>query len=68
MGPIVGNLVNLAAISWLVIAMIFSTFPTLKPVTAQNMNYAIAVMGGWLIVGTAYFLFFGMKRYAGPMI
>jgi choline transport protein len=68
MGPVLGPLINLVAISWLVVAMIFSTFPSVRPVTPQNMNYSIVVMGGWLIIGTTYFFLVAKKRYIVPII
>jgi choline transport protein len=60
--------VNIFAICWLTIAMVFSTFPSMQPVTPQNMNYAIAVMGGWLVVGASFYFVVGNKSYAGPML
>jgi choline transport protein len=63
-----GMVVNLVAIAWLVIAMIFSTFPSFEPVTPQNMNYAVVVMGGWLTIGTVYFAIWGRKKYIGPVM
>lgn len=68
MGSVMGLVVNLVAIAWLVVAMMFSTFPSVQPVTPQNMNYAIVVMGGWLALGTVYFFFSGRKKYVGPSI
>ncbi|KAF8846923.1 hypothetical protein BDZ45DRAFT_709869 [Acephala macrosclerotiorum] len=43
-------------------------FPKYQPVTVQNMNYCVVVMGGWLFFGAAYFFWFGRKRYNGPVI
>jgi len=63
-----GMVVNLVAVGWLVIAMIFSTFPSFEPVTPQNMNYAVVVMGGWLTIGTVYFAIWGRKKYVGPIM
>ena len=63
-----GMVVNLVAVGWLVIAMIFSTFPSFEPVTPQNMNYAVVVMGGWLTIGTVYFAIWGRKKYVGPVM
>lgn len=68
LGNILGPVVNLSAICWLLVAIVFSTFPTLQPVTTQNMNYAIAVMGGWLAVGVAFFFISGKDKYDGPVV
>jgi choline transport protein len=35
---------NVVSICFLVLASVFSTFPSVRPVTAQNMNYSIVVM------------------------
>jgi len=59
---------NAVAVAWLVLAMVFSTFPSVQPVTPQNMNYAVIVMGGWLAIGTVYFFVFGRKKYVGPIV
>ncbi|KAE9368169.1 amino acid transporter-like protein [Stipitochalara longipes BDJ] len=63
-----GLVINAVAVGWLVVAMVFSTFPSVEPATPQNMNYAIVVMGGWLAIGTVYFFGWGRKKYAGPTV
>lgn len=68
LGNVFGPITNVAAICWLVVAIVFSTFPTLQPVTPQNMNYAIAVMGGWLLAGVVFYFIAGKGKYAGPIL
>jgi choline transport protein len=68
LGKTVGPLLNVIAILWLLLAMIFSTFPSYEPVTSMNMNYSIVVMGGWLILGAIYFAIWGRKNYCGPVL
>lgn len=69
LGPRWGPVVNIAAIVWLIIGMVFSTFPTLKPVTPENMNYCIVVTMGWMLVGGVYYyLLGGKKQFTGPVI
>jgi amino acid transporter len=63
-----GIFTNLMAICWLILAIVFSTFPSVRPVTAQNMNYSIVVMGGWLVFGMAFFALLGRKHYKGPVV
>ncbi|KAJ5560732.1 Amino acid/polyamine transporter I [Penicillium sp. DV-2018c] len=64
-----GPIVNVVAILWLVVAMVFSTFPTLQPVTADNMNYCVVVTMGWMLVGGIYYYVFGGKnRFTGPVV
>ncbi|KAJ7889954.1 APC amino acid permease [Mycena olivaceomarginata] len=58
MGPgVLGWAANIACISWTLFVCVIFSFPTLKPVTALNMNYASS--GVW------YFLH-AHKHYKGP--
>ena len=69
LGPRWGSVVNVMAMMWLVLAMVFSTFPTIEPVTADNMNYCVVVTMVWMVIGaTYYYPFAGRKRFAGPAI
>ncbi|CAI7591713.1 unnamed protein product [Penicillium bialowiezense] len=69
LGPRWGPVVNIVAIIWLFIAMVFSTFPTVEPVTPENMNYCIVVTMGWMVIGGAYYYIFGGKqRFSGPVV
>lgn len=69
LGPRWGPVVNIAAILWLIIAMVFSTFPTVQPVTPENMNYCIVVTMGWMLIGGLYYyLLGGKKRFTGPVV
>ncbi|KAJ5211391.1 Amino acid/polyamine transporter I [Penicillium cf. griseofulvum] len=69
LGPRWGPIVNIVAILWLIIAMAFSTFPTVQPVTPENMNYCIVVTMGWMLIGGLYYyLLGGKKRFTGPVV
>ena len=61
-----GPAINILALLWGTLAMLFSMFPSLQPVTAENMNYSSVVMGGWVVLGAAYFVVFQRKSYTGP--
>ncbi|KAL2068425.1 hypothetical protein VTL71DRAFT_16523 [Oculimacula yallundae] len=63
-----GAAINVISIAWLMLIMVFSTFPNFQPVTAENMNYCIVVMGGWLFFGVIYYYIQGRKNYKGPVI
>ncbi|CAI7663125.1 unnamed protein product [Penicillium manginii] len=64
-----GPVVNIAAILWLVLAMVFSTFPTVEPVTPVNMNYCVVVTMGWMVIGAVYYYLLGGKRdFTGPIV
>ncbi|KAJ5181386.1 Amino acid/polyamine transporter I [Penicillium cf. viridicatum] len=69
LGPLWGPVVNIAAILWLLIGMVFSTFPTVEPVTPENMNYCIVVTMGWMLIGGVYYyLLGGKKQFTGPVV
>lgn len=66
LGKYMGPLINTVAIIWLIIAMIFGTFPTLRPVTPENMNYCIVVTVGWVLIGAVYYFLGGKAHFKGP--
>ena len=66
LGYIGGYIINIASCFWLIFAMIFSTFPSYEPVNAQNMNYSVVVMSGWLVFGGVYYYAGGNHRYVEP--
>lgn len=69
LGPRLGPVVNVVAMMWLLLAMVFSTFPTVMPVTPENMNYCVVVTMGWVLIGAVYYyLFNGKKRFTGPVV
>lgn len=50
--------VNIVTVTWVVLISVVLLFPTVRPVTALNMNYAVAVAGfialfsfGWWFAG-----------------
>jgi choline transport protein len=63
-----GTVVNTAAIVWLLIGIVFSTFPSYQPVTPENMNWSVVVMGGWMMCGAVYYCVWGRKSYNGPLL
>ncbi|PHH62116.1 hypothetical protein CDD81_7547 [Ophiocordyceps australis] len=65
--PWIGNIFNVVAMIWMLIAMFFSTFPTTYPVTAENMNYCVVVLAGWGSFGLFYYLFAGKKKFQLPI-
>ncbi|KAJ8066091.1 hypothetical protein OCU04_005181 [Sclerotinia nivalis] len=67
LGDTLGLVVNVVAVVWLLVAIVFCTFPGVQPVTAQNMNYSVVVMGGWLFFGTIFYFGFGRGVYNGPI-
>lgn len=61
-----GVAVNIIALLWALLAMIFSMFPSFQPVTAANMNYSSVVMTGWVVCGAGYYYVFQHGIYQGP--
>ena len=61
-----GPAINILALLWGTLAMLFSMFPSFQPVTPANMNYSSVVMGGWVVLGAVYYVLFQRKSYEGP--
>ncbi|OBS28349.1 hypothetical protein FPOA_02288 [Fusarium poae] len=68
LGRVAGPLLNVISLIWVAIVVVFSTFPSVMPVTAQNMNYSIVVMAGWTSLGGLYYLVWGKKKYQVPNV
>jgi choline transport protein len=63
-----GLLLNILSCCWLVLAMVFSTFPGVMPVTPRNMNYSSVVMVGWMFIGYVYYAIYGRKQFEPPVV
>jgi len=68
LGKVAGTVINIVAVIWLVLAIVFSTFPSFEPVISQNMNYSTVVLAGWIVFGVAYYFLFGRRVYTGPVV
>ncbi|CAI6096297.1 unnamed protein product [Clonostachys chloroleuca] len=68
LGPILGPVLNVISLIWMTVVIIFSTFPSVMPVTPANMNYSIVVLVGWLFFGVTYYLLVGRKKFQVPML
>jgi choline transport protein len=62
-----GLTVNILAIAFCTFLIIFLPFPTVLPVTAQNMNYASVVFIGVIVFSLVDWVIRGRKRYTGPI-
>lgn len=60
--------INVLACAWLVLAIVFSAFPTFMPVTPQSMNYSVVVMVGWTVIGMLYYLVLGRHKFEVPVV
>jgi amino acid transporter len=59
--------VNMLAMAFCLFLVIFLPFPTVLPVTAQNMNYASVVFAGVILFSLIDWIIRGRKRYTGPI-
>ncbi|KAJ9314202.1 hypothetical protein DTO271D3_5431 [Paecilomyces variotii] len=66
MGNLPGMFANSVTVAWLIFAIVFFSFPYYMPVTASNMNYTCACVGGFMIIELFWWLVAG-KRYTRSM-
>ncbi|KAF5520931.1 Choline transport protein [Colletotrichum aenigma] len=63
-----GPVLNVVSLVWMTVVIIFSTFPSAQPVTAQNMNYSTVVMAGWVVSGLCYYFARGHAKFEVPVV
>jgi LPXTG-motif cell wall-anchored protein len=63
-----GYLVNIWACCWTAFVSVIFLFPTIRPVTGDNMNYAIVFLAAILVASTLYWYIRGRRFYTGPLI
>ncbi|KAH8670667.1 amino acid permease [Ilyonectria robusta] len=68
LGSALGPILNVISLVWIVVVIIFSTFPSAMPVTPQNMNYSVVVIAGWLFFGIIYYVGFAKKKFEVPVV
>lgn len=51
---------------WLSITSIFMFFPIQYPVTKDNMNYAVVIIGGVALIATIYWIVSARHWFVGP--
>lgn len=59
---------NVIACAYLVVLSFFSFWPSVLPVTAVNMNYAVLVTGFVVIFSIIYYLIWARRIYHGPIV
>ncbi|KAJ7619314.1 amino acid permease [Roridomyces roridus] len=57
---------NITCIIWTLFVCVIFSFPTLKPVTALNMNYASVITIGVLFCSLVWYVLDAHKHYKGP--
>ena len=68
MGPTLGLIVNIYAVCFLTISIIFSFFPPALPVTPSTMNWSCLMFGGMVIIGLVWYAIWGRHAYNGPIV
>jgi len=63
-----GVFVNAWACLWTLFVSIIFILPTVRPVTAQNMNYASVFLVAIFVAAMIYWYISGRKFYSGPLI
>ncbi|PVI02997.1 amino acid transporter [Periconia macrospinosa] len=63
-----GVVINLVSIMYLALVSVFLLFPVSQPVTPRNMNYAIVVLGGVMVLISIYWILRARKTYKGPTL
>ncbi|KAJ7042774.1 amino acid permease, partial [Mycena alexandri] len=57
---------NIACISWTLFVCVIFSFPTVKPVTKLNMNYASVITVGVMFISLVWYFAGARKHYKGP--
>ncbi|KUL81939.1 hypothetical protein ZTR_10359 [Talaromyces verruculosus] len=65
---ILGILINAFSVIYLTIALFWSFWPSFYPVTAENMNYNVLIIGATLLLSVMYYIFHAKKEYTGPIV
>ena len=63
-----GTPVNVVAVGFLIIALIFSFFPPFLPITPGNFNWSSLVFVVVMAIGGVFFWGWGRTRYDGPVV
>ncbi|CAF3690021.1 unnamed protein product [Rotaria sp. Silwood1] len=54
------------SVVWLIITSVFMFFPAKYPVASDNMNYAVAVIGGIALIAATYWIVSARHSFEGP--
>ncbi|PYH95514.1 amino acid transporter [Aspergillus ellipticus CBS 707.79] len=63
-----GILINGYAITYIIIVIFFSYWPTALPVTVESMNYSVVGTMGVVILAIIYYIFRARHVYTGPIV
>ena len=61
-----GAVINIAALAYILPLLVFSFFPPTPNPTLLTMNWACVMVGGTVVLATAYYIVWGRKTYTPP--
>ena len=65
---VAGNAINVAALSFLLVAWVFQFFPSMPSPTGTSMNWSIVIFGAVIAFFTVYYVLNARHRYTGPVV
>lgn len=63
-----GYAINIACLTWIVLAVVIFCMPVSLPVTASSMNYASVVFMGFAAISIGWYFIRGRKTFTGPPV
>ncbi|KAI3328018.1 amino acid transporter [Xylariaceae sp. AK1471] len=66
MPRVIGFAVNILAVAWIIFELVLFSLPTVLPVTAASVNYAIVVFVGFMALSAVWYGIHARKVYRGP--
>ncbi|CZT19685.1 probable GABA permease [Ramularia collo-cygni] len=63
-----GYAINIACLTWIVLAVVIFCMPVSLPVTASSMNYASVVFMGFAAISLGWYFIRGRKTFTGPPV
>ncbi|KAF2768363.1 amino acid transporter [Teratosphaeria nubilosa] len=62
-----GNIINIVALAFLILAWLFQFFPSAPNPTAESMNWCVLIYGAVIIFFSIYYVARARHRYEGPV-
>lgn len=66
MGQKLGTVVNIVALMYIMVTVVFFCFPLVMPATVKNMNYTSVITVGLMALVGLWWIFRGRRVYRGP--
>ncbi|KAJ9149035.1 Amino acid transporter [Pleurostoma richardsiae] len=63
---VLGWVVNIISVAWIAFETVLFSMPTVLPVTAASMNYAVVVFVGFMALSAVWYAVYAHKVYKGP--